>query len=43
MAIERRFRVIYLDECLVTKRVIPTHAWTLPKTNIIIEQNSAYT
>ena len=38
MAIERNFRIVQLDECMVTKRTIPTHAWTLPKTNINLDQ-----
>ena len=38
MALERQFRIVQLDECMVTKRTIPTHAWTLPKTNINLDQ-----
>ena len=43
MAHERKFRVIQLDECLITKNTLPTHAWTLPKTNIRIDQRESYT
>ena len=43
MAYERKFRVIQLDECLITKNTLPTHAWTLPKTNIRIDQRESYT
>ena len=43
MAIERKFRIVQLDECVVTKRTIPTHAWTLPKTNACLDQGQVYT
>ena len=43
MALETRFRIVYLDECVVTKRTMPTHAWTLPKTNICFDQKQIYT
>ena len=38
MALERKFRVVYLDEFMITKRTLPTHAWTLPKTNVFLDQ-----
>ena len=38
MALERKFRVIYLDECMITKRALPTHVWPLPKTNVFLDQ-----
>ena len=28
MATERGFRVVMLDECLVTNRTLPTHVWS---------------
>ena len=34
MANELKFRIVQLDECVCTKRTIPTHIWTLPKSNI---------
>ena len=37
MALERGFRIIYLDECMITKRTNPTHVWTLPKTNVCFD------
>ena len=37
MALERGFRVVQLDECLVTTRTLPTHVWTLPKSNAEID------
>ena len=42
MAIERNFRIIQLDETCVTKRTIPTHAWTQKKTNIQLDQRLIY-
>ena len=36
--VDRRFRIIQLDECVVTKKTAPKHAWTLPKTNITLDQ-----
>ena len=38
MALERNFRVIYLDECMITKRTLPSHVWSLPKTNVFLDQ-----
>ena len=43
MALGRGFRIIQLDECVITKRTLPTHVWTLPRTNAQIDQKSAYT
>ena len=37
MAIERRFRIIQLDECVVTKNTIPKTAWSLKKMNIELD------
>ena len=37
MAIERGFRIVQLDECMITKRTLPTNAWTLPKSNIDLD------
>ena len=41
-AIERRLRIIQLDECVITKKTMPTHAWTLPKNNITLDQSQVY-
>ena len=38
MALERNFRVIYLDECMITKRTLPKTVWSLPKTNVFLDQ-----
>ena len=38
MAIERKFRIVQLDEFMITKRTKPTHVWSLPKTNICLDQ-----
>jgi len=37
MAIEKKFRVIQLDECYVTKSAIPKRAWTPLRTNIPLD------
>ena len=37
--ISRGFRIIYLDECMVTKTTLPTHAWSNLKSNIDICYN----
>ena len=37
MALERRFRIVQLDECMVTRRTLPTHAWSQKKTNIRLD------
>ena len=42
MAHERNFRIIQLDECLVTKATLPTHAWSPLKTNIRVDQRESY-
>ena len=34
MAIERKFRIVQLDECCVTKRTMPKTSWSLKNTNI---------
>lgn len=34
---ERNFRIMFLDETYVTKRTMPTHAWTPKKKNIQID------
>ena len=36
-ALEKGFKILFLDECMVTKRCLPTHSWTLPKTNSILD------
>ena len=36
---ERGFRIIYLDECMVTKTTLPTHAWSNFKSNINVTYN----
>ena len=42
LAVERRLKIIQLDEFVVTKKTIPTHAWTGPKDNIQLNQARAY-
>ena len=37
MALERKLRIIQLDECVVTKKTFKTHEWTLPKDNIMLD------
>ena len=37
MAAEEGRRLVYLDEFMLTKRTMLTHAWTLPRTNIKID------
>ena len=37
MAFERKFRIIQLDECLVTKNTIPKTAWSLKRMNIQLD------
>ena len=34
MALERRLRIVQVDEFMVTKKTLLTHAWSLPKNNI---------
>ena len=34
--------IIYLDEFMVTQRTLPTHAWSLKKTNIEIGMKESY-
>ena len=34
---EKYLRIVYLDECLVTTKTIPTHVWSLPKSNAQID------
>jgi len=43
IAVERNFKIFQVDECCVTKRTIPTHYWTLPKTNVSFDQKDIYT
>ena len=38
MALERNFRIIYLDECMITERTLPKTVWTLPKMNVFLDQ-----
>ncbi len=35
--------MIQLDECVVTKKTFNTHVWTLPKTNVTLDQRETYT
>ena len=37
MAAEEGRRLVYLDEFMLTKRTMLTHAWTLPRTNILVD------
>ena len=37
VAIDRKFRIVQLDECFVTLNTIPKTAWSLKKTNILID------
>ena len=39
---DRGFKIIQLDEFVVTKNTWPTHAWTLKKNNVTIDQSKAY-
>jgi hypothetical protein len=34
--------VIQLDECMVTKKTIGKYAWTLPKTNVVLDWSEIY-
>ena len=36
-------KIIQLDEFVVTKKTWSTHVWTLPRTNMQIDQSKAYT
>ena len=42
-SIDKKQRLIQLDECVVTKKTNNTHVWTLPKTNITLDQSEIYT
>ena len=37
MASERRFRIVMLDECVVTNKTLPTHVWSRKLTNASID------
>ena len=37
--LDRNFRVIQLDECMVTKKTLGKLAWTLPKTNVVLDSS----
>ena len=37
LALERNFRIIQLDEFLVSKGTLPKYVWTLPKMNAILD------
>ena len=41
--IERSLKLIQLDECVITKKTIGTHVWTLPKTNISLDPKDTNT
>ena len=43
MALERKIRIIQLDEYVVSKQTMKTHAWTNKKTNIIYDLSKIYT
>ena len=43
MAIERKFRIIQLDECCVTTKTIPKTAWSLKKTNVLVDYKEIQT
>ena len=38
LAVDRRLKIIQLDEFVVTKKTMPTHVWTQQKTNAQIDQ-----
>ena len=42
-SIDKKQWLIQLDECVVTKKTNNTHVWTLPKTNITLDQSEIYT
>ena len=33
-AIDMRRKIVQLDEFVITKKTLPTHVWTLPRTNL---------
>ena len=43
MAIERGFRIVQLDEFMVTKQTMPKNIWTNKKTNIIYDLSRVQT
>ena len=43
MAIERRVRICQLDEFVVSKQTMATHAWTNKKNNVLYDLSKAYT
>jgi len=43
LAIEKNFRILFMDEAFVTKNTMSTHAWTPLKNNINIDNKEAYT
>ena len=42
-ALDMGRKIVQLDEFVVTKKTWPTHVWTLPKTNLQMDQSKAYT
>ena len=42
MAKDMHRKIIQLDEFVITKKTWPTHVWTLPKVNMLIDQKQAY-
>ena len=40
LAIEKKFRIVQLDECFVTRNTIPKTAWSLNKRNIELDNKS---
>ena len=43
MALDMSRKIVQLDEFVITKKTLPTHAWTQQKTNILMDQSKAYT
>lgn len=37
MAIEMGWKLVFIDECMVTKRTLPTHDWSRKKENALID------
>ena len=43
MALDMKRKIIQLDEFVVTKKTWAKHAWTLPNSNLQLDQSKAYT
>ena len=37
LALERKFRIVQLDECMVTRRTMLKHAWSRKRTNVQLD------